>query len=494
MSTIYVKENGQWIHPKSIYVKDNGQWKLVKSAWIKDNGTWKLGYASSTGTVTFSTPTLGGIFVVPEDIYELRVRYPDLTSSTYVTEQTISVKPGEIINYSIGDYGQISSFGPVAAKAFDKVVAKWSGDLDTWLYQRIGMVTGTNVISTSSLGNTTQLMSDLGAANIYYYQDNIDFHETVAPVPDPGGPHGDWNYLTGTISISTIPIPYIQGDVRAYLSENPVIAGGSTVIEQQPSTSNNYVVQLMTVDPQADPRISTHYWQLNLQQINPITVTWGDWPPEDLYPISASISLTAISTSTGSAFTAPSGTQPYSIYAGGAVRYSVTATNLTTGTLYYSVKTTKGRIPTSDNIFVVSGNFTATTTFSDGITHNSYGTVNVVNSSSTATFTIAVSTSSFLNMGNTSLISRVEIYKTEERSPASLLCSGPYINIIPPASSVLNNSYCGTPAGTFDGNQYSLYTVVADGIGGYILTNEQANSELCGYTPPPFDYGGGSGG
>jgi hypothetical protein len=477
MPTAYVKQNGQWVHPKSIYVKNNGQWKLVKSAWIKDNGTWRLGYTSSTGTVTFSTPSLGGLFIVPEDIYELRVRYPDPSSSTYVTEQTISVNPGQSINYSIGDYGQISSFGSVAAKPFDQIVAKWSGILDWKCVNQIGLITGTTALSAVSVGNATETSAEMATAGIYFTQENTKYNSFL----------GSLNGYTCSIYVSTIPVPAIQGSFRAYLTEAPAIAGGTTIIETQPTAANNYVVQLLTTDPSGDPPVNLHYYQLNLQQINPITVTWGDWPEEDLYPVSASISLTSISTAAGSPFTSPSGTEPYSVYAGGAVKYSVTTTNLTTGTLYYKIKTTKGKIPTSDNILEVSGRFTATTTFSDGIVHNSYGTVSVNNSLSTSTFTVAAGTNPFLNMDDTSLISCVEIYKNEDRTPAALLCSGPYIRIIPPAGAILNTGYCGSPAGRFGGTQFSLYTVVANGTGGYILTNEVAESESCGYVDP-FNY------
>jgi hypothetical protein len=489
MPSAFIKDSsGTWKHVKQQFVKVNDRWEPVKNVWIKENNVWHLGYSQSTGSVVYNTPTLGGIFKVPDDIYELKITYPDFvnTANNYVSTKLMTVTPGQSVNYSIGDYGQMSSFGDVAVAMFDKVVTKWSGDLDTWVYQLIGMVTGTNVISTSSLGDTAQLISDVNAAGIYFYQDNIDFHGSVNPFPDPGGPHGSWNYLTGTIAISTVPTQFIQGPVQAYLSEAPVIAGGTTVIETQPTKENNYTVRLQTVDPSANPRISTHYYALNLRQVMPITVSWGDWPPEDLYPITATIALTSISMSTGAGFNPPSGSQPYSVYAGGAVKYNIDTTNLTTGTLYYSVKTTKGRIPAKDDVFSVSGNFTATTTLSDGAIHNSYGTVNVVNSSSTATFTIAVSTSSFLNVGATSLISHVEIYKSQERNASSLLCTGPYVNIIPPVDSILDNSYCGSPTGTYGGTQFSRYNVVADGSGGYktlILLEE--NSSLCGYNPPP---------
>jgi hypothetical protein len=360
-------------------------------------------------------------------------------------------------------------------------------------------VTGTTVISTVSVGTTSQLMADLKTAGIYYYQDNLRYGQSTTPVPNYKGgvfdPFGDFNEsLTCSIFISTIPEQFIQGPVQAHLAEAPVIGGGTTIVQTQPSKENNYIAKIATSDPSGDPPINLHYYQLNLRQVMPITVAWGDWPPEDLYPITATIALTSISMSTGAGFNPPSGSQPYSVYAGGAVKYSIDTTNLTTGTLYYSVKTTKGRIPAKDDVFAVGGNFTATTTLSDGAIHNSYGTVNVVNSSSTATFTIAVNTSSFFNIGDTSLISHVEIYKSQERNDSSLLRMGLDVNIIPPEGSIINDCYCG--GGSLGGIKYNRYLLIADGAGGYKpLVLAEENSKICGYIDTGFIdllNGGGS--
>jgi len=435
--------------------------------WIKENNTWKLGYAQSTGSVVYNTPTLGGIFKVPDDIYELKITYPDFvnTANNYVSTRSMTVTPGQTVNYSIGDYGQMSSFGNVAVASFDKLVAKWAGDLDTWLYQLIGMVTGTNVISTSSLGDTAQLMSDVNAAGIYFYQDNIDFHESVNPFPGPS-PHGSWNGLTGTIAISTVPTQFIQGPVRAYLSEAPVIAGGTTIIETQPTKENNYTVRLQTVDPSADPRISTHYYQLNLRQVMPITVAWGDWPPEDLYPVRASIKLVSVN----------GNTQTTTAYAGNPIVYSMTTTNFTSGTLYYSVS------PVNVSIFdkaiaSVNGNFTATS--ASGVLHTSFGEINVVNSRADATFTISTSTASFENILSPTLEYRIEVYKDRERTDGGSVGQSDLVRIISPEGSIITNRYCGTD-GRFGGTKNNLYTVVADGAGGYRRTNEI----LDGCKPP----------
>jgi hypothetical protein len=127
MPSAFVKDSsGTWKHVKQQFVKVNDRWEPVKNVWIKENNTWKLGYSQSTGSVVYNTPTLGGIFKVPDDIYELKITYPNFNSSSYVSTQTMTVIPGQSINYSIGDYGQMSSFGDVAVAPFDKIVAKWN--------------------------------------------------------------------------------------------------------------------------------------------------------------------------------------------------------------------------------------------------------------------------------------------------------------------------------------------------------------------------------
>jgi hypothetical protein len=315
-------------------------------------------------------------------------------------------------------------------------------------------------------------MRDISGAGIYYYQDNIDFHQSINPFPDPNGPHGSWNYLTSTITISTVPTQFIQGPVRAYLSEAPVIAGGTTVIETQPTKENNYTVRLQTVDPSANPRISTHYYVLNLQQVMPITVTWGDWPLEDLDPITATITLSTISVGTGQPTIAPSGTQPYTIYSGGTLSYNVVTTNLDNGTLYYNVKNIGvGRIPASDQIFSAGGYFTATTTLSNGQTQNSYGTVGINNKVSQGTFIISSNTASFRGINNSVLITALEIYRSPEHTSVGLLDTGPLIKIIPPNGSYVKSLYKGGSNPIWGGDPAYTYDVVANGDGSVQLIN-----------------------
>lgn len=491
MPSAFVKDSsGTWKHVKQQFVKVNDRWEPVKNVWIKENDTWHLGYSQSTGSVVYDTPSLGGIFTVPDDIYELKITYPDFvnTANNYVSTRLITVTPGQTVNYSIGDYGQMSSFGDVAVAAFDRKVVLYSGSTDEWIFQLIGLVTGTNVLSTASVGTTSQLMADLKTAGIYYYQDNIRYGQPTNPIPNYDGsgnfaPFGDYNEsLTCSIFISTIPVQFIQGPVQAHLAESPVIGGGTTIVQTQPSKENNYITKIATSDPSGDPPINLHYYQLNLRQVMPITVAWGDWPPEDLYPISATIKLETVN---GNSLNPPA-------RGGNTVVYSMTTTNFTSGTLYYSISPVSVSI--FDNVIAsVSGNFVGTS--ASGVLHTSFGKINVVNSRADTTFTIATSAGSFKNIKLNTLQYSVKIYKDQERTAAGFLAESTSVMIIPPVGSIIDDAYCGQ--GRFGGTLYSQYTVVADGIGGYSFTNEQPNSTACGYVDFSFFdilNGGGSAG
>jgi hypothetical protein len=487
MPSAFVKDSsGTWKHVKQQFIKVNDQWKPVKNVWIKENNTWKLGYSQSTGSVVYNTPTLGGIFKVPDDIYELKITYPNLNSPGYISTQTMIVTPGQTINYSIGDYGQMSSFGDVAVAAFDKIVVKWSGSLDHYLFNLIGMVTGTTVLSTVSVGTTSELMTDLKNAGIYFYQDNIQYRQPTSPVPnyDANGnfaPFGNYNEsLTCSIFISTIPQPFIQGPVQAYLSEAPVLNGGTTEIQTQPTKENNYIAKLLTLDPSGNPPIGLHYYQLNLRQVMPITVAWGDWPLEDLYPVSANIQLVSIN---GIAPNLSSGA-----YANGGstIVYSIATTNFTSGILYYSVESLINiPLSTYDKIIAsVSGNFVGTT--AGGVLRTSFGEINITNSQANTTFTIAAGVDSFKNMSSQIAVYRIRVYKDQERTDAGVVGQSDFVQVNPPAGSIINSSYCGGPSNQFGGTLYSLYTVIADGTGGYQRINEIINGcQPADPDPPP---------
>jgi len=481
MPSAFVKDSsGTWKHVKQQFVKVNDRWEPVKNVWIKENNTWKLGYAQSTGSVVYNTPTLGGIFKVPDDIYELKITYPDFvnTANNYVSTRSMTVTPGQSINYSIGNYGQMSSFGDVAVASFDRKVIQYSGSTDEWIFQLVGLVTGTNVLSTASVGTTSELMRDLKNAGIYYYQDNIRYGQPTTPIPnyDLSGnfaPFGDFNEsLTCSIFISTIPEQFIQGPVQAHIAEAPVIGGGTTIVQIQPSKENNYIAKITTTDPSGDPPINLHYYQLNLRQVMPITVAWGDWPPEDLYPVRADIQLVSVN---GNSSKPPA-------RGGDPIVYSMTTTNFTSGTLYYSVSPVSVSI--FDNVIAsVSGNFAGTS--ANGVLHTSFGEINVVNSRADTTFTIAPGSISFKNILSPTLEYRIKVYKDQERTSAGFIAESPVVQIIPPAGSVINDSYCGGPTGRFGGTLYSRYSVVAVGDGTFELINEIINGCKPPDPPPP---------
>jgi hypothetical protein len=488
MPSAFVKDSsGTWKHVKQQFVKVNDRWEPVKNVWIKENNTWKLGYSQSTGSVVYDTPSLGGIFKVPDDIYELKITYPDFvnTANNYVSTRLMTVTPGQTVNYSIGDYGQMSSFGNVAVAAFDRKVVLYSGSTDEWIFQLIGLVTGTNVLSTASVGTTSQLMADLKTAGIYYYQDNIRYGQPTNPIPNYDGsgnlaPFGDYNEsLTCSIFISTIPEQYIQGPVQAHLVESPVIGGGTSIVQTQPSKENNYITKIATSDPSGDPPINLHYYQLNLRQVMPITVAWGDWPPEDLYPVRATITLVSVN---GIAPNLSLGPPLAVAYGGNPIVYSMTTTNFTSGTLYYSISPTNVSI--FDNVISsVSGNFAGT--LANGVLHTSFGEINVINGRADTTFTIAASTGSFRNIISPTLEYRINVYKDRERTPGGFIAQSNIVQIIPPAGSVITDSYCGGPSGRFGGTLYSRYTVVANGSGGtQSLGTGEPNSRVCGYVEP----------
>jgi hypothetical protein len=471
MPSAFVKDSsGTWKHVKQQFIKVNDQWKPVKNVWIKENNTWKLGYSQSTGSVVYNTPTLGGIFKVPDDIYELKITYPNLNSPSYLSTQTMVVTPGQNINYSIGDYGQMSSFGDVAVPAFDRTAVKWAGDIDWVCTNYIGLVTGTNALIAYAIGNADPTDSEgtqqqMARQGVYFDQKNSLYRTGFYSNSLAG--------FTCSIYVSTIPSQFVQGPVQAYLAEAPVINGGTTIIEKQPTKENNYTVQLLTTDPGARPDVANHYYQLNLRQVMPITVSWGDWPVEDLYPVSAIMRLTSVN---GNINNPPA-------YANNYVVYNLTTTNFASGKLYYSISPVKTSI--FDNVIAsVGGDFVGTS--AGGILHTSFGEINVLAGQSVATFTIAASLASFKNIKLNILEYTIKIYKDQERTAAGFLAESAQVTIIPPAGSIIDDAYCG--GGRFGGTLYTQYTVVADGIGGYNFTNEIINGcePIVPDTPEPI--------
>lgn len=121
--TLYVKDGGSWIQPKTAYVKDGGVWKQIKTLWTNNNGVW-VQVAPTPGSQFF---TSSGSFTVPSGVTQMRMTAigggggagnmvdgganddsggaGGGSSGQYVSNYVINVTPGETISVTIGAGG-----------------------------------------------------------------------------------------------------------------------------------------------------------------------------------------------------------------------------------------------------------------------------------------------------------------------------------------------------------------------------------------------------
>lgn len=270
MAKLLVKDGG-WKYPKSVYVKQNDRWKSAKEVWVKEGDDWKIAWPNNTGTITYTEATFG-TFQVPDGIYSIEVYWP--TSSTYISSATLAVTPGSQISYQIGGEGESSNFGGVTTTKFNKEVMKFRGNVDDTLKQIFNVVIPTagsysNYNDDNGLGAGT-LSANAAAAGIGYSE----------PVETK---HGD---LPGYISLTpVVESDLLPGDFKVIFTDVNYVQGGTSIIAQQPTVSNDYTVIIFTTDPSGVPQESIHYYTINLQQRTPVSIKWGDWENASTTPI-----------------------------------------------------------------------------------------------------------------------------------------------------------------------------------------------------------------
>lgn len=125
-----------WRNPYEIFVKKSNRWKPVEEVWYNDDGEWQLVWPNNTGTVYLSE-TEYGTFEVPPAVYSLRITWP-VSSDGYISK-TLSVKPGALIPYNIGNWGEPTTFGSVTTLKYDKTVGKFKGLVDYILRNQYGV-------------------------------------------------------------------------------------------------------------------------------------------------------------------------------------------------------------------------------------------------------------------------------------------------------------------------------------------------------------------
>ena len=267
MSKLLVKNAGTWTYPELVYVKENNRWKSAREVWVKEGDDWKIAWPNNTGTITYSESSFG-VFQVPDGVYNIEIYWP--TSSTYISSATLAVTPGSQISYRIGELGEASDFGGVSTSKVNKEVARFRGVVDHTLTQKFTVITtSTATITYSNYENSdglnaTDLAAAVAAAGLYYEESN----ETL---------QGDklTNISLTPVTTSTI-LPTV--DYKVVITDTNFAGGGTSIVMQQPTPGNSYVAGVNTGDPvgtYSDNNV--HYFILNLQQITPISIKWGDW-------------------------------------------------------------------------------------------------------------------------------------------------------------------------------------------------------------------------
>ena len=265
MSKLLVKDAGTWTYPELVYVKENSRWKSAREVWVKEGDDWKIAWPNNTGTITYSESSFG-VFQVPDGVYNIEIYWP--TSSTYISSATLAVTPGSQISYRIGELGEASNFGGVSTSKVDHEVARFRGVVDHTLIQKFTVATS-STLTYSNYENSDgldagALASAVAAASLYYEESN----ETL---------QGD---KPANISLTPMLITDILPtvDYKVVITETNFAGGGTSIVMQQPTSGNSYVAGVNTGDPvgvAADNNV--HYFILNLQQITPISIKWGDW-------------------------------------------------------------------------------------------------------------------------------------------------------------------------------------------------------------------------
>jgi hypothetical protein len=93
-------------------------------------------------------------------------------------------------------------------------------------------------------------------------------------------------------------------DYKVVITDTNFAGGGTSIVMQQPTPGNSYVAGVNTGDPvgtYSDNNV--HYFILNLQQITPISIKWGDWSPIPIAPKVLSITPNTGTTAGGKSVT-----------------------------------------------------------------------------------------------------------------------------------------------------------------------------------------------
>ena len=136
MPNVYVN-NGTSYAAKEIFVNNGGTWQTVKQVYVNNGGTWQLAFPESTGTNTY---TSSSSFLVPNGVYSITVSVYGAgggagalyfcgdgftggggSSGGYLTNQTVSVTPGESLSVVVGAGGTGGYLGYACGPASSSV-------------------------------------------------------------------------------------------------------------------------------------------------------------------------------------------------------------------------------------------------------------------------------------------------------------------------------------------------------------------------------------
>jgi len=129
MPNVFVNSAGAFTAAKEIFVNSGGVWSPAKEIWVNNAGTWQKAFPESSGSNNYTTPGTS-TFVVPNGVYALsNIRVVGAGgggggatgsgdnhagggggSGGYLTGQSLSVTPGDVITIEVGAGGASGTF------------------------------------------------------------------------------------------------------------------------------------------------------------------------------------------------------------------------------------------------------------------------------------------------------------------------------------------------------------------------------------------------
>lgn len=253
--TILIRNSGNFKTTNRVLVRNGGTWRSARQIWVKKGGAWvKASPTTATNTVLRSG---SGLFVVPATASLLTVSYP---TPAGIVNAKLNVVPGQSLYYSIGDYGNSSTFGSIVAPAYNKEIMYWENEVDGENFMEITAASSTGTgFSGDPAGSDNTTLYNLAAATGCYYNEYYEWG------------HGDQYAI---VRLYTVPSYTLINPAKVVMTNLNTYGRGGSGVEflQQPTADNNYRIKIRAYDGGYSQWHQS--WNLNVQQQVPFTISW----------------------------------------------------------------------------------------------------------------------------------------------------------------------------------------------------------------------------